>query len=142
MELKPHNEQDDRVQAIYARWLDIGTKAGFAVSLIGMLVYLSGAVAPFVSMADLAARWGLPVGRFLQLSGVPTGWGWFRLLGYGDYLNFAGIALIASITTLCYLRVLPILIAHRDWLYALIAAAQIAVLLAAASGLLNSFGGG
>lgn len=142
MDLKRHDEQDARVQAIYARWLDVGTKAGFAVSLVGMLAYLSGAVAPFVPMAELAAHWGLPVGRFLALSGAPTGWGWIHLLGYGDYLNFAGITVIASMTTLCYLRILPVLIAHRDRLYALIAAAQIAVLLAAASGLLNSFGGG
>jgi hypothetical protein len=142
MELKSQDEQDARVQEIYARWLDAGTKAGFAVSLAGMLAYLSGAIAPFVPMAELAARWGLAVGRFLELSGAPTGWGWIHLLGYGDYLNFVGITMIASMTTLCYVRVLPVLIAHRDRLYALIAAAQIAVLLAAASGLLNSFRGG
>jgi hypothetical protein len=142
MGLKLHEEQDARVQEIYARWLDIGTKAGFAVSMIGMLVYLSGVVAPFIPMAELTARWRLPVGRFLALTGAPTGWGWVHLLGYGDYLNFAGIALFASLTTVCYLRILPVLLAHRDRLYALIAAAQILVLLAAASGLLNSFGGG
>ena len=142
MDLKPDDEQDTRVQTAYARWLDVGTKAGFAVSVAGMLVYLSGVVAPFMPMAELAAHWGLPVGRFLKLSGGPTGWGWIHLLGYGDYMNFIGIALIASITTLCYLRILPLLIAHRDWIYALIAVAQIAVMLAAASGLLNSFGGG
>jgi len=142
MDLKTQDEQDARVQEIYARWLDIGAKAGFAVSLAGMLVYASGAVAPFVPMAELAARWSLPVGRFLALTGAPTGWGWIHLLGYGDYLNLVGIALFASMTTICYLRVLPVLLAHRDRLYALIAAAQIAVLLAAASGLLNSFAGG
>jgi hypothetical protein len=142
MGLKSHDEQDARVQEIYARWLDAGTKAGFALSLAGMLVYLSGIVAPFIPVAELTARWRLPVGRFLALTGAPTGWGWIHLLGYGDYLNFAGIALFASMTIICYLRVLPILIAHRDRLYALIAAAQILVLLAAASGLLNSFGGG
>jgi hypothetical protein len=142
MGLKLHEEQDARVQEIYARWLDIGTKAGFAVSMIGMLVYLSGIVAPFIPMTELTARWRLPVGRFLALTGAPTGWGWVHLLGYGDYLNFAGIALFASLTTVCYLRILPVLLAHRDRLYALIAAAQILVLLAAASGLLNSFGGG
>ena len=142
MDLKTQDEQDARVQEIYARWLDRGAKAGFAASLAGMLIYASGAVAPFIPMAELAASWRLPVRRFLALTGAPTGWGWIHLLGYGDYLNFAGIALFASMTTLCYLRVLPVLLAHRDRLYALIAAAQIAVLLAAASGLLNSFGGG
>jgi hypothetical protein len=142
MDLKTEEEQDARVQDIYARWLDVGAKAGFAVSMIGMLIYLSGIVAPFIPMAELTARWRLPVGRFLALTGAPTGWGWIHLLGYGDYLNFAGIALFASLTTVCYLRVLPVLLAHRDRLYALIAAAQILVLLAAASGLLNSFGGG
>ena len=125
------------MQQIYARWLDYGAKVGFAVSLVTLLLYLSGALAPFVPMGRLAALWGLPVGRYLELTGAPTGWRWIPLLGYGDYLNLAGIALFASVSIACYLRILPSLLAHGDRLYALIATAQVAVLLIAASGLLH-----
>jgi hypothetical protein len=142
MDVKRRDEQDQRLQEIYARWLDIAAKVCFAASLAALLAYLSGAIAPFVPLAELPALWGLPVTRYLELTGGPTGWGWIRLLGSGDYLNLLGVASFASVSIVCYLRALPVLLSHRDWLYVVIAAAQIVVLLAAASGLLNSIGGG
>lgn len=134
MELKPDHARDARVQDLYAHWLDIGARTGFAVSLAALLLYLSGAMAPFVPLAELPALWGLPVGRYLELTGAPTGWHWLRLLGHGDYLNLAGIVLFASVTIACYARILFELLRHGERLYVLIAAAEIAVLLVAAVG--------
>ena len=74
-----------------------------------------------------------PVAAYRAASGAPEGWGWLVLLGHGDYLAFAACALFAGITLLCYLRVLPALVARRDRIYAAIAAAQLGVLLAAAT---------
>lgn len=145
MELKRSAEQDRqdmRVQQLYARWMDAGAKAGFALALVSMLLYATGALAPFVPLEKLAMLWGLPVGRFLELTGAPTGWAWIGMLGYGDYLNLLGIAVFASLSLACYLRILPALLANGDRLYAAIALAQIVVLMVAASGLLNSFAGG
>jgi hypothetical protein len=142
MGVKQRDAQDQRLQEIYARWLDIAAKACFVASLAALLVYVSGALAPFVPLAELPRLWGQPVARYLELTGAPSGWGWLGLIDRGDYLNLVGIAAFASVSILCYLRALPVLIAHRDWLYVLIAAAQIVVLLAAASGLLHSIGGG
>jgi hypothetical protein len=145
MELKRTDEQveqDARVQELYARWLDRGSKAGFAVCVITLLVYVSGARAPQLPMERIAALWHLPVARFLETTGAPKGWGWINLVGYGDYFNFVGIAIFASVSIACYLRVLPALIGNRDRVYASIALVQILVLLLAASGLLNSLAGG
>jgi hypothetical protein len=138
MDLKRRDEQDQRLQEIYARWLDVAAKTCFAMSLAALLVYVSGALTPFVPLARLPALWNLPVSRYVELTGAPSGWGWAALLGSGDYLNLLGIAAFASVSVICYARALPVLVAHRDWLYLLIAAAQIVVLLVAASGLLNS----
>ena len=132
-------EHDAEVQALYARWLDFGTRAGFAATLAAFLIYVSGLVPPFLALDALPQYWGLPVGEFLRQTGAPSGWRWLDLLGRAEYLNLACIALIASVTLACYLRVLPALIGMRQRLDAALAAAQIAVLLAAASGL---FGGG
>ena len=57
-----------------------------------------------------------------------TGWGWVQFLGRGDYVNFLGVAALASITLVCYARIVPVL----PRLHAALAIIQIAVLLAAA----------
>lgn len=127
----------DQAQRTFARCLDVGTKIGLALLVGAFAVYVAGLLPPHVPFADLPARWGLPLAQFIAATGAPTGWGWIRLLGTGDYLNLAVIALFPSVSIVCYLRVLPALLAQADRLYALIAALQIAVLLTAASGLLH-----
>jgi hypothetical protein len=131
MDLKPH-ENDARLQEIYARWLDFWAKLSFAVSLGTLLLYLSGAVPAFVAPQQLPQLWTLPVDRYLELTGAPSGWGWLGLIGYGDYLNFLGICLYAMVTLFCYLRIIPAMLRSRERLHAALAIAQALVLLAAA----------
>ena len=128
--------QERALRELYARWLDMATKAGFAISLCAFLVYVGGLLPAYVPLADLPRYWSLPVHRFIEVTGAPQGWAWLGLLGYGDALNLAAVALLGLVTPACYARLLPALIAERDWLQAALALAQFAVLLAAASGLL------
>jgi hypothetical protein len=124
---------------LYARCLEIGTVFSFGLIVLELIAYLSGALSPYVPLRELPSLWSLPMKEYLAAAKVPVGWGWLALVGRGDYLNFIGIALLASITiaaTLCALRDYA---ARRDRAYAWLAAAQLLVLLAAASGLLNSF---
>lgn len=132
MDLTPHGQNDARLQEIYARWLDFWTKVAFAVSLGTLLLYLSGALPPFVALQQLPELWTLPVDRYLELTGAPRGWSWLGLVGYGDYLNFIGICLYAMVTLFCYLRIIPALLRSRERLHAALAIAQALVLLAAA----------
>ena len=132
---------DERaLRELYARWLDRAGKAGFALCLCAFIVYAGGLLPSYVPPAELPRYWGLPVSRFVELSHLPHGWGWVRLLGYGDVLNLGAIALLALVTPVCYARVLPRLFAERDWLQAALAAAQLMVLSVAASGLLAAPG--
>lgn len=124
----------ERAQLVYARWLSIGTALGLAMLAAGFMVYVTGLSPPHVPLAQLPRLWGLPLEQFLSAARAPAGWGWLELSGHGDYLNFFGIALLGSISVLCYLRVVPLL-ATRERAYALIAVLEIAVLIAAASGL-------
>ena len=120
---------------LYARWLDIATKAGFAISLCAFLVYAGRLLPAFVPLDELPRYWALPVHRFIEMTGAPQGWAWLGELGYGDGLNLAAIALLGLVTPVCYARLVPALIAERDWLQAVLAAGQFVVLLVAASGL-------
>jgi hypothetical protein len=132
MDLTPREQDDARLQEVYARWLDVCTKVAFAVSFVTLLLYVSGAVPAFVELRQLPELWVLPVDQYLDLTGAPRGWAWLRLTGYGDYLNFIGICLYALVTLLCYLRIIPALLGCRERVHAALAIAQAVVLLAAA----------
>jgi len=122
------------MQATYARWLDAATRVGFAISLAAFLVYVSGAVEPFVALEQLPQLWTLSAARYAEATGAPTGWGWLGMLGYADYLNLAALALFGLVTLACYARIVPLLFAEGERLQAFIALAQVLVLAAAAAG--------
>ena len=127
------------VERIYARWLELGTRISLTALVAALLAYTSGLSSPWVPLTELPTVWSLPVEEYLEVTASPTGWGWIQLLNHGDYLNLAGVALLALVTIVCYLRLVPALLARGERLQAALALAQLAVLLAAASGI---FAGG
>ena len=131
---------DRRLRELYARWLDVATQAGFAICALAFLLYVGQVLPAYVPVEELIRYWALPVHRFIEATGAPTGWAWLAELRYGDALNLAAVALLALVTPACYARVLPALIAERDWLQAALAAAQLAVLIVAASGVVAGSG--
>ena len=122
-------------QRIYARWLDIGTRIALALLVATFALYMFALLDPHVPHGDLPRLWTLSVAQYVAAIGGPTGWGWTALLHRGDYLNFIGVALFAGVSIVCYARIVPTLIASGERARALIALAQIAVLVAALSGL-------
>jgi hypothetical protein len=133
VELKPAMQE---AEAAYARWLEIGTRFGLALLVLGFAAYVLGLVPPQVPFADLPRLWSLPAAQYLAAAGVPEGWGWLRFVQRGDYLNYCGVAVLVSITAVCYLRLLAAF-AGRERAYFWIAVVQVAVLVAAASGLVH-----
>jgi hypothetical protein len=132
------NERE--LRELYARWLDRATRIGFAVSAVAFLVYVSGVAPAFVPPAELPRYWSLPVDRFVAATGAPQHWAWLAHLGHSDALNVAAVALLALVTPVCYARLVPKLVAQRDWLQLALACAQVVVLALAASGLLAGTG--
>lgn len=125
-------------QQLYARWLDVGTKVGFAVLIVTFLVHVFELLPPGIAPADLPRYWSLPVAEYIAATGAPTGWTWLARLGESDLLNFVGVAILGTVTLLCYARVLPALWRAGERPLAAICAAEIVVLAAAAAGI---FGG-
>ena len=119
-------------QRIFARWLDIGTRIGFGVLFLTFLAYVLGALDPLVPPRELSRLWELPVDRYVAATDAPTGWGWVGLVAKGDYLNYVGVALLASAALAAYARIVPVLMAQGERLRAWIAALQVIVLLVAA----------
>jgi hypothetical protein len=126
------------VELTYARWLGWCTRISLAILVATFLAYVFRLAPPLVSPERLPQVWTLPVDRYVAAVGAPTGWDWLGRLGSGDYLNMVGVALLCLVTVVCYARVLPGLFRRGDRALAVIALLQVAVLLAAASGLLGA----
>ena len=132
------NDRLSDTELVYARWLDWGTRAGLGILIASFFAYVLELVAPHVPLDELARTWTLPVHEYRAAVGAPSGWGWLELAARGDYLNYFGIVLISLVTTVCYLRALPMLLARGERAYALIAAVEILVLAAAAAGIVGA----
>lgn len=121
-------------QALYARWLEYGTRASLVVMVAGFLLYLAGWPAPKVPPQQLPVLWQLPVGEYLQRTGMPAGLGWLNDPLHGDVIGLVGIELLA----LCSLPAL--VVAARAFagrglrLLATLCGLQIGVMVLAASG--------
>lgn len=132
-------------QIIYANILNKGMWFGLALLIITFIIYITGLLPSYVPIEKLSEipegsnvpYWGMRAHEFNVAFNIPTGWGWTALAGKGDYLNFIGIAILAGLTILCYLTILPILIKKKDTPYVVIAILEVAVLALAASGILK-----
>jgi hypothetical protein len=127
-------------QMAYAKVLNIGMILGLVLIVITFIIYMFGILPSFISPQEIPQYWTMKSGDFIHNLGAPTGWAWLSMIGKGDYLNFVGIALLAGLSMICYLVILPILMRKKDIPYVVIAIAEVAVLALAASGILKSGG--
>ncbi len=123
-------------QLRYARVLDVGMKIGLCVLVLGLLGYVSGLVPARVPLVQMPDLWTLAAPEYLRATGTPSGWGWFGMLGNGDVLPLIGIAILSGVSIVCFMVLLPVYAARRDWVYLAIAILEIGVLTLAASGVL------
>ena len=121
-------------QALYARWIGLGTRASLVVMVLGFALYMAGWPSPKVPLQQLPELWQLPVGEYLQRTGMPTGLAWLRDPLHGDVIGLVGIELLA----LCSVPALAVAANHYARggrrLLALLCTLQIGVMALAASG--------
>lgn len=127
-------------QVVYAGILEKGMLFGLVLVLVTYLIYVFGIMKPYVSMNTITDSWQMNVHDYLQHCGIKAGWAWVSMVGYGDFLNFVGIALLAGVTVICFLAIVPVLWKENDKLYAAFALLEAIILGVAASGILGSGG--
>ncbi len=125
----------DPEQVLYAQILAKGMYIGLLVLFITYFLYVFGIVAPFVPLGEVSGYWSMSGAEYILKSGSPRGWNWIGMLGYGDFLNFVGIAILAGLTIVCYTAIIPLLLKKGDRIYAILALLEVLVLGFAASGL-------
>jgi hypothetical protein len=124
-------------QKIYGDTLSIGRKVGLAMILISLGIYVSGTIPPKVAVEILPQYWGLSSNEFMSKTGLSAGWSWVSLYKYSDIMNYFGITVLGAISAFCYAAIIPGMLRKKDYVYTLIAVAEILVLALAASGLVN-----
>lgn len=127
-------------QLTYAAILNKGMLLGLIAIIATFFVYASGILPPAIPIEDLSKYWTLSAHEYLKAADLHAGWAWLGMLGKGDFINFAGIALLAGVTVACYISIIPIFLRKKDKVYALFAVLEVAILILAASGVLR--GGG
>jgi len=139
-EMMKHDGKASPAQITYANMLFYGSWSGLAIMAVTYLLYVTGILTPHVPLKEIPLLWSQPVNTYLELGHVPHGWGWVVLIGSGDFLNFVGIVLLAAMTLVCYIPLIPAMLKRGEKGFALMALAEILVLALAASGLVNSGG--
>jgi len=127
-------------QVVYANILEKGMLLGLLLVVVTYAIYVLGVLKPFVSMDSIVSSWTMNVHDYLHHLGIQRGWAWLSLINYGDFLNFVGIALLAGVTIICFLSIVPVLLRENDRLYAFLAFLEVIILSVAASGILGSGG--
>ena len=124
-------------QLAYADLLNLGSRIGLYFLAGTFFLYVFGFVAPKIPLSELPTYWSLSASRYSDLIGLGSGASeWFGEVGYGDYMNFLGIAFLCSLTIACHFRILPFLIRRRDFALSTVLILEIATLLLATSGIL------
>jgi hypothetical protein len=131
-------------QILYAKVLAIGMYIGLLTLFVTFGLYVSGILAPAVPLDQVPDYWNLGVHEYLEevnhdhlhMEHPPTGWAWTAMLAKGDFLNFIGIAILAGVTIVCYLAIVPTLRRKKDTAYLTMAVVEALVLALAASGIL------
>ncbi|HQR12450.1 MAG TPA: hypothetical protein PLW68_14085 [Casimicrobiaceae bacterium] len=125
-------------QLRYARLLDLTSKIGFVALVAGYLAYVMGWLEEHVTVEQLPTLWNLPLAEYLIRTDSPTGWAWLAHLHKGEFAGLIGIAILAGCSIVCLAAIIPMYLRRGDRVYAGICAAEIAVLLLAASGVLGA----
>jgi hypothetical protein len=123
-----------RSQIVFSIALRRLASVGLVAAALSYAFYVSGALPGLLSPEATARLWDRSPAELRRAAGLAWRWGWVGHLVSGDVLCLAALVLIASSSALALLRALPVLLAERYTIHALLAVALVAVLVFAAVG--------
>lgn len=127
-------------QITYANLLFYGSWGAIAILLITFFVYVSGVFESYIPINEISQYWSMPVSQYVQEANIPIGWGWATLIRKGDFLNFIGIVLLAGMTIVCFIVILPYYIKQKDIPFMVLIILEVLVLCLGASGIFGTGG--
>ena len=123
-------------QLRYARVLEKGMFIGLLCLLVTFSIYAFGIMEPYVPLDEISRYWSMNVNDYLHHANIKSGWAWLGFVQFGDFINFIGIAILAGVTIICYVTIVPVLFKNNDRVYAVLALLEVIILSVAASGII------
>ncbi len=130
----------DKVQLVYARVLEKISHVGFAFLAGGYIIYVLQLLPLSVPIDAIAGNWHLKASEMQEKLHTPAGWSFLSsstALFKGDIISYLSIFYLALATVVCLAFAIVTFYREKNYLYAVIAVFQFAVLLIAASGLVH-----
>ncbi len=124
-------------QVLYANILQKGMLVGLLCLFVTFAIYTLGIMDPYIPLDEVSQHWGKSVHDYLNDADIKAGWGWLSMLGKADFLCFVGIAILAGVTIICYLAIVPTLLRNDDKVFAVLAVLEAVILSIAASGIIS-----
>ena len=128
-------------QKRYSEVLRLLSRSGLLMLILGFCVYITGLVPVITPIEEIPKLLQLRANEFIQVTGTPTGWNWLRSLGKGEVISNLGVIYLSLSTIICFFVILPIFIKKKEIAYTVIVSFEVIVLVLAACGVLNHFGG-
>ena len=123
-------------QVLYANVLRKGMYLGLMILFITFAIYALGIIKPYIPKDKISTYCTMNVHDYLYYANIKDGWGWLGMLRYSEFINFIGIVILAGVTIICYIAIIPVLLKNNDKLYATMALLEVVILGLAASGIL------
>jgi hypothetical protein len=130
----PRAAEQPPEQLRYARVLGWGTRFGLVVLVASFAAYVLGLLEAHVPVQRLPEVWQHPVALYLDKTGMPTGWDWVGMIHRGDIAGLVGITILAGCSLPALLSLVPLFARRGERGLALLALAEVAVIVLAASG--------
>jgi hypothetical protein len=137
---QPHQGEPPELpedQAAYARVLGPGVILSLVALAVTFVFYLAGTGSPQLGPHEIRQYWSMPADEFRNQAGVETGWAWLDRLPASDVLPNLGICLLAAISAVAYLRLVPIYLRQKRGLLVGIVLAELGLMALAASGIVS-----
>ncbi len=128
-------------QLFYANLLNKLAMFGFLVLIVSFVIYISGLVGSYVPLEQVSYYWTKSSHHYMEAAKIQPGWSWLYHLSYADFLVYIPITILAGVTIVCYIGVIFKFLKSKEYILVAIAALEVIVLAAAASGLLGTGGG-
>lgn len=129
--------EKDEVEVRYGRILHYLVLAGFVFLGVSFLIYAFGMLPSYMDAHRVPEVWHLPADEAVAETARPAFWAWVSNLDRGDLLSLGSLAVLAATTPVAFLPLLALFVKRRDYAYAAMVAAEVVILVFAASGVLG-----
>ena len=124
-------------QMRYARVLQVLSRSGLFVLIVGFFIYVGGLVPAIVPVKRIPGLLHLRANDFVKETGMPTGWDWVHQLDKGEVISGLGVIYLSLATIVCFLAILPLVLRKKDIPYITIVVLELLVLILSASGIIT-----